>query len=186
VPKVIVMFVGDEAATEAEAIASAAKTVRFTEVDVRASRTSATRHRVLAAQPGVTYDGAVLVSADASGDAAAIELLASCTHEHTVFGGRSRASMSAAERVGGIVVMARAGDADDEGARVAKVAGWVRHALGHEAEHAHGHAGAHSADHSHDHSRSHGHSHSHGHPHEHDHVHEHEHRHTDGHSHGAR
>ncbi len=176
-PKVIVMFVGDEASAEAEMVAAGAKTVRFTEVDVRAARASATRHRTFTAQDGVTYDGAVLVSSDASGDAAAIELLTSCTNEHTVFGGRGRASLSAAERVGGIVVMTPASDASAEGARVAKVAGWVRHSLGHEAEHAHGH----SHGHSHSHEHSHGHTHEHSHEHEHGHDHGRDHGHTHSH-----
>lgn len=181
-PKVIVMFVGDEASPEAELVASGAKTVRFTEVDVRAARATATRYRILSAQDGISYDGAVLVSSDASGDASAIELLASCTNEHTVFGARGDASAAAARSVGAIAVMSRANDPKAEGARVAKVAGWVRHSLGHEAEHAHGHSHSHSPGHSHDHSHEHSHSHSHdSHDHSHDHTHSHSHSHTHDH-----
>lgn len=177
-PKVIVMFVGDEASAEAELVASGAKTVRFTEVDVRAARATATRYRILSAQDGISYDGAVLVSSDASGDASAIELLASCTNEHTVFGARGDASAAAARSVGAIAVMSRANDPKAEGARVATVAGWVRHSLGHEAEHAHGHS------HDHSHGRSHEHSHSHSHDsHDHTHSHSHSHTHDHGHSH---
>jgi hypothetical protein len=51
------------------------------------------------------------------------------------------------------------------GARVAKVAGWVRHALGHEAEHEAAHHADHQAEHTHAHTHDHSHEHSHEHHH---------------------
>lgn len=70
--------------------------------------------------------------------------------------------------LGMIIVPAEEGGATsiesarDLGRRVARVTGWVRHALGHEQEHAHGHAHSHAHGAAHQ-QHAHGHEHGHGH-----------------------
>ena len=140
-PKLIVLFFGDEESVLAlaDAAADGARSVRFTEVDARRG----------SAAIG-DYDGVVIVSpAGAPGPE-----LAAFLHQlghgkptaNTVFGlvGGNPQTLERVAGLGAIVVSVRANGspldaARQLGSRVAKMIGWVRHALGHEAEH-HEHA----------------------------------------------
>lgn len=154
-PKVMVVFIGDDAAAQAESAAAGAKSIRFMEVDVRAAGPSTTRHKSLESAEG-SYDGIVFVASDGE-PATSLAGVRRFVNENTVLGSIGSRNVAAElASSGGIVVSVGDADASALGARVAKVAGWVRHALGHEAEG----AGAHS----------HTHSHAHSHPH-HDHKH---------------
>jgi len=154
-PKVIVLVSGadDAASSLGVAAADGAKSVRFTEVDVRSTGADASRHARVASAHAVThYDGVVIATASGATDDALMHLLDELARERevstTVFG-VAAGDAGLAERVsrlGGVVVSQRAGadgDAAEQarllGVRVAKVAGWVRHGLGHEAEHQHAH-----------------------------------------------
>jgi hypothetical protein len=167
VPKLLVVFssVDSYAARLADIVAEGARQVRFTEVDVRA----------VAEAPGDTSDRRRLASPDALRDYDGVVLVGpgpeSTGHElggvlqslergaplpDTVFAiaGEENAEMLAAvARTGGLMVgQPRAADAEARarahGARVAKLIGWVRHALAHEAEHSAGHH-AHGQSHHH-------------------------------------
>ena len=151
VAKLIVLFYGDEgnAPEIAEAAADGAKTIRFAEVDVRAGAETTTRHkRVDSVETLAAYDG-VVISAPAGRTHAD---LATLLDKFERDGGVSNTVFALAagdgqlleqlSRMGAVIVTARPdGDplhaARHLGARVAKVAGWVRHGLGHEAEHQH-------------------------------------------------
>jgi len=201
-PKVMVLFFGDDDSSAlADAAASGAKAVRFTEVDVRAASNASARHKPLGADHRfANYDGVMLVSAQRELEPAASATFAALQdndpnnpnnpHDAKSASGSSGSNVSNvvigvigpnaallewAARSGGILVTQR-GSFDEAaavegetavvtakalGARVAKVAGWVRHALGHEAEH--------GATHHHDHAPQHSHEPSHTHSHEHDH-----------------
>lgn len=181
--KVLVLMFGKDAslATVTDAVMTGAKSVRFTETILRVADHAIGRMRVLEDDDLSAADGVALVVAPDGADAFASfvdRIAANASLQNTVFGvmANDHAAVGPLVAAGGIVISAP-GAADAEatgralGERVARVAGWVRHALGHEAEHAqHGHA--HSHDHAHD---SHGghdhHAHGdqphHGHPHEH-------------------
>lgn len=152
VPKVLVVFLGDDASVAAEAAAAGAKSVRFTEVDVRSLLETHTKHRRLTSGGDVEYDGVVLAAtreAETTAQAEIVRALEHRTTENTVFASIDSVGMAAglAAVLGGIVVWTKPDLPGDQaatalGARVAKVAGWVRHGLGHEAEshtHSHGH-----------------------------------------------
>jgi NAD(P)H-dependent FMN reductase len=156
-PKVLVLFAGTEspAASLAENVAAAARSVRFTEVDIRAAAayeaTTDSRHKVLESADAVEqYDGVVVVSSTASVPSAITSLLDACdrtsesTFANTVFGVAGSENALLLERIarlGGIIVTDSRGDADAGriGVRVAKVVEWVRHALSHEHGHHHHH-----------------------------------------------
>jgi hypothetical protein len=158
-PKVIVLFYGVEspASTLAEAAADGAGSVRFTEVDLRAGsahEAATDRHYKVLETPDRLrdYDG-VLFAAPAAGEIPSeLESLldaldrrdANDAFANTVFavlGGENTVLLGRVARLGGIIVSEQRGSDDPEerarstGKRVAKVVGWVRHALGHERAH---------------------------------------------------
>jgi hypothetical protein len=149
----IVVFTGDEMMATAEAIAKGAKSVRFMEVDIRAADATESRHPSLATVGDVQYDGASIVAGESMREstvAALVHALERCTTPNTVFGSPESVGIEygIASTLGGIVVALApdersAPDAGEAlGKRIAKVAGWVRHGLGHEAEaHSHHHDG---------------------------------------------
>jgi NADPH-dependent FMN reductase len=157
-PKVIVLFFGAEraAVTLAEAAAEGATGVRFTEVEVRSGAqhqpTTTQRHKRLESSSRLRdFDGIVLVSPSVGGVPSELTMMldelersSMAGFANTVFGitgGEDTALAGHVMRLGGIVVAALARTADPEvrarrlGARVATLAGWVRHALDHEHEH---------------------------------------------------
>jgi hypothetical protein len=156
-PKVLVLFdSGDQRAERlAELAAEGAKNVRFTEVDVRVvgdgvPADDARRKRLESDDAVDQYDGVVVVGSDREPSAAINALLAGRSRSaNGEFVDRVFATVSDADTsqrvsgLGGIVVGMRAGSADLEttarktGERVAKVVGWVRHALSHEHHHTH-------------------------------------------------
>jgi hypothetical protein len=203
-PKVMVLFFGDDDSSAlADAAASGAKAVRFTEVDVCAASKTSARHKPLGADHRfANYDGVVLVSTERELVSATSATLSALLDEgpnnsnnansanvssvlNVVIGvlASNGALLEWAARSGGILVTQPASpDAADViaeeagvvgakalGTRVAKVAGWVRHALGHEAEHVAAHEAAHEAAHNAEHSHSHPPEHSHAHAPEHHH-----------------
>ncbi len=157
-PKLIVLFVGDDnlSPAVAEAAASGARSVRFTEVDIRSATGSGGYRRLESADALAHYD-AVVIAAPAGAarpDGLTIlnELSRAGSMENTVLAvaGGDAALLERVVALGGILVTVHASSDDLEkarrlGGRAAKVAGWVRHSLGHEAEHHHHH------DHDHDH-----------------------------------
>jgi hypothetical protein len=179
----LVLVLGREPSSSsvADAVVAGAKRVRFTEVTTRAAEPSVSRYRPLEDDADLaSFDGLVVVAPDDSTTPVAlptaVERLAGTTSAtNTVIaqvGGGSRTA-SQLLALGAIMVSARGATADETagavGERVAKVAGWVRHALGHEAEHAHGHQHDHGHHPTHEH-RDHAHhdagaDHEHGHRH---------------------
>jgi hypothetical protein len=148
VPKVMVLVFGDDAAVSplVDAAVAGANGVRFTEVAVR----RAPLHSV---DELADMDGAVLVASD--GSAADLgALLHDLSHARAlddlvlaVVG--DAASLLAAAAAGGILITDHGQESAVERARsvsrrVARVSGWVRHGLGHEAEHRHDHPHSHS------------------------------------------
>jgi hypothetical protein len=163
-PKVLVLFAGAEslAASLAENVAAAARSVRFTEVDIRAAAasqaTTDSRHKVLESPEAVEqYDGVVVVVGSTGNVPSAITSLLDTwdrtsegTFANTVFavtGSENALLLERIAQLGGIIVTEARGAADAgerarrHGARVAKIVEWVRHALGHE----HGHQQHHHA-----------------------------------------
>jgi hypothetical protein len=153
-PKVLVLFdSGDQRAAElAQLAAEGAKNIRFTEVDLRVvgieTVSGGTKRKQLESSESVIqYDGVVVVGSDREPSAAISALLAA--HPRGEFVDRVFAAVSNADpsqrlsALGGILVGMPAGSTDLEatarktGERVAKVAEWVRHALGHEHGHSH-------------------------------------------------
>ena len=159
-PKVIVIAVGTDAtaSTLADAVVEGATGVRFTEVDVRSVNSDAgegatqpTRSRVKpleSTEQLADYDGIVIVGATADdgapGAARLMEQLAAGASDHgypnAVFGllAGDASLLASVASLGGIIVSEPRGSGDSIGrakalgARVAKVAEWVRHALSHE------------------------------------------------------
>jgi hypothetical protein len=162
-PKVMVLFYGDEGGESMlDAVVAGAKSVRFTEVEIRAigdeSDPLVAKHkRVDPARPTGEADGVVIVANGAGSSGAGVaQIIAHLSNSERVrdlvLGVAADASVvDRAARTGAIVIVSRATashpNASDEaralGVRVAKVAGWVRHGLGHEAEHQHGHTHSH-------------------------------------------
>jgi hypothetical protein len=139
VPKVIVLFSGGDDGSRqlADAAAERAKSIRFTEVDVRA----------LGASAVAGYDGVVIVGG-ASHEPVIDAVLHDVAHagEHVVIGVVADGALPGrALRMSAIFVTSGETEPAERaaaiGERVAKVAGWVRHGLGHESEgeHDHGH-----------------------------------------------
>lgn len=156
-PSVMVLVLGNDGALSsvADAVVAGAKRVRFTEVTTRALEPDVFRYRRLDADETLTsYDGIVFVATD---DGSTARLLGRLTGTkalgNTVLartGGDAALSVALVES-GGIVVSVPDGSSREQhagaiGERVAKVAGWVRHALGHEAEHHHHHEHHHHDD----------------------------------------
>jgi hypothetical protein len=169
VPKLIVLFFGAEspAVALAEAAAEGAKDVRFTEVDVRSGAahqaTTERRYKGLESAASVREYDSVILACPAAGDISTElstlldewEQSSPGALTNTVFGivgGENTVVTGRVMRLGGILVAEPPGATDPElgatrlGARVATVAGWVRHALSHEHEHQ---AHAHPADQAH-------------------------------------
>lgn len=193
VPSVLVLVLGREPSLSnvGDAVAAGAKRVRFTEVTVRAADANVFRYRPLDDDADLSsFDGLVVVSDENMTPAAlptALQRLAdmgSATNTVMAHVGAGARMASQLLDLGGIMVSARGATIDETaqavGERVAKVAGWVRHALGHEAEHQHGHhENGHHAGHDHHHGHGDAHAHAHGHDHGHDHAHDHAHGHDD-------
>lgn len=140
-PKLIVLNYGAESsASVADAAAAGAKSIRFTEVDRGAGGTTVTGYDAImfVAPAGMTtHDDLEPLLAELERDGRVT---------NTVFAliGGGTSFLERLSRTGGIIVTS--GPAHDPtesartlGARTAKVMGWVRHGLGHEAEHHHHH-----------------------------------------------
>ncbi|HTI63000.1 MAG TPA: hypothetical protein VL524_05780 [Gemmatimonadaceae bacterium] len=164
-PKLVVLYFGAEspAAALADAAAVGARGIRFTEVDVRVgdehSQPTTQRHRRLESAGALQAYAGIVIACEAAAemptalDAVIRELEGTPpdTFLNTVFGVAGGENTVLAGRVaalGGIIVGEPRGATDPEvrarqlGARVAKVMGWVGHALGHEqgtADHHHDH-----------------------------------------------
>ena len=162
VPSIMVLVLGDDVSLSsvADAVVAGAKRVRFTEVTTRATKADVFRHRTLEADASLaSFDGIVFVASNADTAAREIERVGGTQSlANTVLsraGAATGASVNAAlVDLGGIVVSTPAAasitaHASAVGERVAKVAGWVRHSLGHEAEHHHHEHHGHSHDHHH-------------------------------------
>lgn len=158
-PKLIVLFMGDENMSPAiaEAAASGAKSVRFTEVDVRSATGSGGYRRVESAEALAAYDAVVVAASMGAVRPEATAMLSQLARarsvENTVLAvaGGDASLLELVAGLGGIVVTTLSSGDELErarrlGGRAAKVAGWVHHALGHEADHHHGHQ-----DHDHNH-----------------------------------
>jgi hypothetical protein len=159
-PKLIILFFGAESSvlTLAAAAADGARGVRFTEVELRSGAldqgSSEGRHKRLESATEVReFDGVILVR-PATGDIPSemialldeLELSSPGALTNTVIGipgGEDTSLAGRVVRLGAILVSESPGPAAPEaraarlGARVATVAGWVRHALNHEEEHRH-------------------------------------------------
>jgi hypothetical protein len=175
VPSVLVLVLGNDAALSsvADAAVAGAKRIRFTEVAVRALKPAVFRYRVLDADESLAaYDGVVFVGPIDGPTATNIQAshaadLTNVVMSHT--GGANTELDTTLVSLGGIVVSASAkaskssleDHAGAVGERVAKVAGWVRHALGHETEHGHHHHHQHSEHHHRDHAQHDDHQHRH-------------------------
>lgn len=160
-PKLLVLFAGAEslAASLAENVVAGAKSVRFTEVDIRAAApyeaTTDARHKVLESPDAVErYDGIVVVGSKSGVPSAIASLLDAWDRTtarmfaNTVFaeiGSENALMLERLAQLGGIIVSEGRHDADDAvrarrlGSRIAKVVEWVRHALSHEQGHQHHH-----------------------------------------------
>lgn len=155
-PKLLVLVDSgdDDVAALALAAAHAASHVRFMEVDVRSTHDRDGMQTAAADDMLIMYDG-ILVAADATLSASATALLRrragsqpTTNAVFAVLGGLG--ALSEVATLGGILATATGAgkpQAEALGAKVAKVTGWVRHALGHEGEDA-GHS--HATDHHHD------------------------------------
>jgi hypothetical protein len=160
-PKLLVLFDGAESASASllDAAATAAKAVRFTEVDIRSTLleygTSGARHKALESAHTIEhYDGVLIVGAGGPMTPGlgvlfdTWERASNAAFENTVFAATGFDNAEVLERLaqlGGIIVAAPRGTADAEGraktlgGRMAKVVEWVRHALSHEQAHDHQH-----------------------------------------------
>lgn len=161
-PKLVVLYFGAEspAVALADAAAAGANSVRFTEVDVMAgeahSQDTARRHRQLESPTSLSAYAGIVIACEAAAEIPeALDALlrgldgtAGEAFANTVFGVAGGENTVLAGRVtalGGIVVGEPRGVTDPVlrarqlGARVAKVVGWVAHALGHEHEGGHRH-----------------------------------------------
>jgi len=154
-PKLVVLYFGAEspAVALADAAAVGASGVRFAEVDVRAgeehSQPTSRRHRRLESSGALQAYAGIVIACEAAAevpmalDALLRELEATPTETflNTVFGvagGENTVLTGRVAALGGIIVGEPRGETDPEararqlGVRVAKVTGWVGHALGHE------------------------------------------------------
>jgi len=165
-PKLLVLLYSDQpaAATLAESCVEGAKSVRFTEVDIRVgaaeAMTARRAHKLLeSTDRAFDYDGVILVCL-AAGDLP-IELRSTLdaweaaepgVFGNTVFGvvgGDNTTLLARAARLGGIIVTEPCGISNPElrakqlGSRVATVVSWVGHALAHAAHENSEHRGHH-------------------------------------------
>ena len=161
-PKLLVLYFGAEspAAALADAAAEGANTVRFTEVDVRVgeahSQPTRRRHRALESSDETGEYAGIVIACEAAAEMPAaldgllreMEATPDETFLNTVFGaagGENTVLLGRVASLGGIIVGEPRGAADPEirarqlGERVARVVGWVAHALGHEHGTAHHH-----------------------------------------------
>lgn len=143
----------------ADALAKGARSVRFAEVDVRRLERAgealkehqgapAAKHRALDSIETLTEYDAVVLAPGGEGEQAFAEALGRSGPLADVVGavaGTSPALLAAMGRLG--MVLLTGDDPESLGRRAAKVAGWVRHAKGHEAE------GDHHGHHHHHHDR---------------------------------
>jgi hypothetical protein len=167
VPKLLVLLEGDAASAAAGAVvlaesaAAGARGVRFMEVDIRSIGAAAERiNQLESAGAARDYDGIIFVAPRLEGSPALTgtltELAATSDTSNTVFGAvgaGAPAFLAQSVAHAGITATVRAtGDdlanAGSIGVKAAKLVGWVRHALGHEAEHLE-HSHSHSHDHKH-------------------------------------
>src|SRR3954470_2839507 len=171
----MVLVLGNDAtlSSVADAVVVGAKRVRFTEVSVRALHGDAARYRGLGSHESLSsYDGVVFVAGDDESAALEIGRVSggkALTNTVVARAGGDAALSVAIVESGGIVVSVPKDSSCEAhatalGERVAKVAGWVRHSLGHEAEHQH------DSHHHQDHGRGHDDGHEHGHDHSRDHA----------------
>ena len=138
-PKVLILVVGDSESSKALAkcVGDGAAAVRFTEVDIRAVESRAGGDFsdydgivVASAEGGVSSALARLVDASESSDFANTVIASAVFDDGGV--------LEQLARLGGIIVAERPSDLAPEararlvGKRVAKVTGWVRHALSHD------------------------------------------------------
>jgi hypothetical protein len=176
------LFCGAESpsAALAAAVADGARTIRFTEVDVRAlgaheMPTGMRAKRLESVDSLMAYDGIVIAGSSAGAVPEELSTLFDALEQRLEHDAAGRATagpfvdlvfgvvgeentdlLGRVGRLGGIIIGEGAGEdpvarAARLGARVAKVIGWVRHALGHEAgAHEHHHEHGHH-DHPHDH-----------------------------------
>ena len=142
-PSVIVLALGSDSSVSsvADAVAAGAQSVRFTDVTVRASKPDVFRYPVVVPDTLAAYDGVVFVASGGVVLPAALTWNAGRLLVNTVLGqiGGDATLRLALVDAGGIVVSVPTDNASNVeaqalGVRVAKVAGWVRHALGHESE----------------------------------------------------
>ena len=167
-PKLLVVFssIDAYAAHTADVVAAGAKSVRFTEVDVRTVADEnvdvSDRRRLASFETLHDYDGVIRVGPGPESlghelGALLAWLSKADSLSDTVFGAAGEENgdmlMGIARSGGLMVAQPRGADAEDRarklGIRVAKVIGWVRHALGHEAEHSREHSHHHNVN-SHD------------------------------------
>ena len=153
-PKVIVIFFGAEspAATLAEAARDGAKSVRFSEVDLREGAphqaTTAQRHKRLESPQQLLDADGIVISCPAAGDIPAdlnalldaLERTPPDAFANRVFGvvgGENTVLLGRVARLGGIIVAEPRAITDPEerakavGSRVATVVGWIRHVMSH-------------------------------------------------------
>jgi hypothetical protein len=165
-PKVLVLFDETDAVASSlgESAAAGARGVRFTEVDVRVFAAVAGSQRKALESPTAIdqYDGVVFTALNDSPTRALENLLAGLAQTpgarlaNVVFGATQPDHGTLPAQLlslGGIAVGQTSGGDDNAraralGARVAQVAGWVRHSLAHEESdahsgHHHGHHHAH-------------------------------------------
>ena len=161
-PKLVVLYFGAEspAAALADAAADGASSIRFSEVDVMVgeahSQPTKGRHRRLQSPAVLNEYAGIVIACEAAAEIPDaldgllrdLERTPSETFANTVFGvagGENTVLPGRVAALGGIVVGEPRGATDPEvrarqlGARVAKVVGWVAHALGHERSAGHEH-----------------------------------------------
>lgn len=161
---------GSEVVATAEAVVAGGRQVRFAEVGVRAAGNGSlepdgAKYRALDSFEILTSaDALILVGRDPAALAGVLAeagpLMDRVVAALDAAGGPDWATMEALAARGALLVPFGAAHRHDAltdarllGARVAKVAGWIRHVKGHEADDAHG------GGHGHDHDHAHGHHH---------------------------
>ena len=163
-PKLLVLFAGAErSAALADAVARGARAVRFTEVDLhraadrgpdkQSPEPAAAKSRAADAYETLTeYDALVLVG-DESGASALAAFVGEKQPLTDLVGAvvaadgvpeDSTQALAAALGRRGMILISGSDDPESVGRRAAKVAGWVRHAKGHEHGHTHTHEHPHS------------------------------------------
>jgi len=170
-PKLYILFDGADrpSATQLDALARGAKSVRFTEVEIRRNppvtdapaseavdkeslEPEIAKYRVLDSIEKLTESDALVAIVGERGVRPLAETLARAGALTDVVGAVV-ASTGPAEHVArelasamvgrGMILISGSDDPETVGARAAKVAGWVRHAKGHEHGDGHGHGHGH-------------------------------------------